>query len=90
MRCFLLEEQAIEEYFHNLRSILRPGGHALLAEFAVSGVPKCAGLDIHRYSVAEMTERLGSGCDLVQAEDFTFLNPAGDPRSYVYALFRRA
>jgi SAM-dependent methyltransferase len=86
---FLLEESAIAGYFHNLRSIVRPGGHVLLAEFAVSGAPKCAGLEVHRYSVAEMAQRLGPEFELVQASDFTFVNPAGDPRPYVYALFRR-
>jgi EEF1A lysine methyltransferase 2 len=87
---FLLEEPAINGYFQNLRSILRAGGHVLLAEFAVSGAPKCAGLEVHRYSVAKMAERLGPGFELVKAEDFTFVNPAGDPRPYIYALFRRA
>jgi EEF1A lysine methyltransferase 2 len=87
---FLLDEPAIDGYFRNLRSILRAGGHVLLAEFAVSGAPKCAGLEVHRYSVAELAERLGPGFVLVQAEDFTFVNPAGDPRPYIYALFRRA
>jgi len=86
---FLLEEQAIEGYFRNLRSSLRPGGHVLLAEFAVGGAPKCAGLEVHRYTVAELAERLGPGFELVQADDYTFVNPAGAPRPYVYALFRR-
>lgn len=86
---FLLEERAIEGYFRNLRSILRPGGHVLLAEFAVSGAPKCAGLDVHRYSVEEMARRLGPEFAVVAADEFTFVNPAGAPRPYVYALFRR-
>ena len=87
---FLLEESAIDGYFANLRSILRAGGHVLLAEFAPSGAPRCAGREVHRYSVAEMARRLGPESALVQAEEFTFLNPAGDPRPYVYALFQRA
>lgn len=86
---FLLEEVAIEGYFRNLRAIVRPGGHVLLAEFAVSGAPKCAGLDVHRYSVEAMADRLGPEFELVRSEDFTFVNPAGDLRPYVYALFRR-
>ena len=86
---FLLDETQIAGYFDNLRSAVRPGGHALLAEFSILGAPKCAGLDVHRYSVEEMAERLGAGFELVQQEDFTFINPSGDPRPYVYALFRR-
>lgn len=87
---FLLTEGDIDGYFRNLRSVLRPGGHVLLAEFAPCGAARCAGLDVHRYSVEEMAARLGPDFSLVRAEDFTFVNPAGDPRPYVYALFRRS
>lgn len=86
---FLLSEPQIEEYFRNLRSVLKPGGHVLLAEFAACGAARCAGLDVHRYSAEEMASRLGPEFDLVRAEDFTFVNPAGDPRPYIYGLFRR-
>ena len=48
---FLLDETEIEGYFRNLRSLLRKGGFALLAEFSSTGVAKCAGLGVHRYSV---------------------------------------
>lgn len=86
---FLLTEDEIDGYFRNLQFVLRPGGHVLLAEFATCGASKCAGLDVHRYSIDEMTARLGAEFTLVCAEDFTFVNPAGDPRPYVYGLFRR-
>jgi SAM-dependent methyltransferase len=86
---FLLDEADIQSYFNNLRSTLSPGGHVLLAEFAIDGAPKCAGLDLHRYSVEEMTERLGPKFTLLQQEEYTFINPFGDPRPYVYALYKR-
>ena len=85
---FLLDDAEIEGYFRNLRSLLRQGGFALLAEFSTTGAPKCAGLDLHRYSVEELTTRLGEGFDLIKHEDYTFINPFGDPRPYVYALYR--
>ena len=86
---FLLTEDDIAGYFRNLRTVLAPNGHVLLAEFAAHGASKCAGLDVHHYSVEEMSERLGPDFSLVKAEDFTFMNPAGSPRPYVYALFKR-
>ena len=86
---FLVTEEDIAGYLQNLRTVLAPNGHVLLAEFAVGGAPKCAGLEVHRYSVEEMSERLGPEFALVKAEDFTFMNPAGSPRPYVYALFKR-
>jgi len=86
---FLLEENQIEGYFQNLRSTVKEGGHVLLAEFAPDGAPKCAGLDLHRYSTEEMTERIGPDFDLIQEERYVFINPFGDPRPYTYALFQR-
>jgi hypothetical protein len=86
---FLLSEPEIGGYFSNLRAVLKPGGYVLLAEFSESGAPRCAGLEVHRYSVNEMARRLGEEFSLVKAEDFVFVSPAGAPRPYVYALFRR-
>ncbi|MCA1754055.1 MAG: class I SAM-dependent methyltransferase [Spirochaeta sp.] len=87
---FLRDEAAIQEYFKNLWSALRPGGYALLAEFSTTGAPKCAGLKLHRYSVEEMTERMGPNFKLISHEDYTYINPFGDPRPYVYALFQKS
>lgn len=86
---FLLDEDDIQMYFSNLKSTIRSGGYALLAEFALAGAPKCAGLELHRYCVDEMSRRMGPEFILVEHEDYTYINPAGDPRPYVYALFRR-
>ncbi|MEN9667040.1 MAG: hypothetical protein RLZZ326_3403, partial [Planctomycetota bacterium] len=51
--------------------------------------PRCAGLNVHRYTVEEMTRRLGPEFTLLKTEEYVFKNPAGSPRPYVYALFRR-
>jgi SAM-dependent methyltransferase len=86
---FLLAASEIDGYFANVRAVVKPGGHVLLAEFSKTGAPRCAGLDVHRYCVDEMIERLGREFALVAAEDYKFMNPAGAPRPYVYALFQR-
>jgi SAM-dependent methyltransferase len=86
---FLLKEDDIREYFSNLYSAIRPGGYALMAEFSITGAPKCAGLELHRYSVEEITSRLGSEFELIKNEDYTFINPFGDQRPYIYALYRK-
>lgn len=86
---FLRDEADIQCYFSNLHSVVKPGGWVLLAEFSTSGVSKCAGLQLHRYSVGEMTRRLGSDFTLVRDKEYTYINPFGDPRPYVYALYHR-
>jgi SAM-dependent methyltransferase len=86
---FLTDEDDIEGYFENIKSTLKAGGHAMFAEFSRTGAPKCAGLTLHRYSIEELSERLGSSFKLVSHFDYTYINPHGDPRPYIYALYKR-
>ncbi len=86
---FLTDEDAIRGYFRNLNSVLKVGGHAVFAEFSEHGAPKCAGLTLHRYSVEELSHRLGKTFELVSRFDHTYLNPNGDPRPYLYALYKK-
>ena len=86
---FLREEQMIQGYFENLSSSLKPEGYALLAEFSSEGASKCAGLDLHRYSIEEMSERLGDKFSLVKHEYYNFSTPFGEPRPYLYAIFKK-
>jgi hypothetical protein len=86
---FLTAPEDIQGYFKNVQTSMKVGGHVLFAEFPPHGAPKCAGLDLHRYSLAELTERLGDGFLLVDHFDHTYMSPTGDPRPYIYALFKR-
>ena len=81
---FLLDETDIQGYFANLKFAIKPGGYVLLAEFSAMGARKCAGLELHRYSIEEMTRRMGPTFDLIKHEDYTYINPAGEPRPYIY------
>jgi EEF1A lysine methyltransferase 2 len=86
---FLLEEEAIKGYFSNLHRSLSTGGNALLAEFSAIGAPKCAGLNLHRYSIEELNIRMKPQFQLLSHEDYIFTNPAGDPRPYLYTLYQK-
>ncbi len=86
---FLREEGAVEGYIDNLNTSLVKGGYALFAEFAVSGPQKCADLMVHHYSISELSERLGTAYQLINHFELTYVNPKGDPRPYLYALFQK-
>ncbi len=86
---FLTEEKDIDGYFNNLKSILKVGGYAIFAEFSKEGATKCAGLTIHQYSVEELSKRLGTSFRLISSFDHVYVNPKGDPRPYIYVLFKR-
>jgi len=86
---FLLEDHEIDSYFQNLCQVVEPGGFALFAEFAIHGAPRCAGLDVHRYSSSELMQRLGGEFELMEEHNHTHITPSGGERPYVCALFRR-
>jgi len=86
---FLTDEDDINGYFENVKSTLKTGGYAIFAEFSKTGAPKCAGLILHRYSIEELLEKLGSAFKLISHFEYTYLNPYGDPRPYVYALYKK-
>ncbi|MCF6177126.1 MAG: class I SAM-dependent methyltransferase [Victivallaceae bacterium] len=86
---FLTDENDINGYFENVKSILKTGSHAIFAEFSEVGAPKCAGLTLHRYSIEELSEKLGSAFELISHFNYTYINPYGDPRPYIYTLFKK-
>jgi len=86
---FLLDESDIRGYFANINSFVKPGGYVLLAEFSTFGSPRCAGLELHRYSVEELTRRIGPDFELMSHEEYTYINPCGGERPYIYALYQR-
>ena len=86
---FLTNKDDIKGYFENVKSTLKIGGHAIFAEFSMIGARKCAGLKLHRYSIEELSKNLGSSFNIVSHFDYTYITPFGDPRPYVYALYKR-
>ncbi len=86
---FLIEEQEIQQYFVNLQKAIRPGGHVLLAQFSTEALARCAGLDLHLYSLDELGSRIGDQFSLIGNEIYRYTTPAGEPRPYLYALFRK-
>lgn len=86
---FLNDEMQIKSYFDNVRFSVKTGGYVLLAEFSENGHPKCAGLEVHKYSLEEMNMRLGKQFQLVIFEYFDFKNPSGGTRPYLYALYKK-
>ncbi|GAW97090.1 MULTISPECIES: methyltransferase [Colwellia] len=86
---FLLTEEQITHYFDNLKNTVKCGGYVLLAEFSSTGATHCAGLTVHRYSTDEMQKRLGDKFELIESNEYVFVNPFQQEMPYIYALFKR-
>jgi hypothetical protein len=85
---FIIDDDCIEQYFRNVHTAVKMDGHAIFAEFSKKGVTKCAGLDVRRYDIDDLKMNLPK-FNLISSEEYTFINPSGDPRPYIYTLFKK-
>jgi EEF1A lysine methyltransferase 2 len=86
---FLTQEPDRAAYAETLRSVVRAGGHVILAAFSLAGATRCSGLPVRNYSAEMFASLVGDDFRLLEAQDHVYINPRGQPRPYVYALFQR-
>lgn len=86
---FFNEEEKQVAYFDLLRQLLGPEGFVIIAAFNLNGASMCSGLPIFRYSTKMIQERLGEQFLLKETFDYTYTQPSGDTREFVYTLFQR-
>jgi SAM-dependent methyltransferase len=87
---FFTGNQDQDTYFDLLKQLVKPGGYAIIATFNLKGAPTCSGLPVFRYDQQMLQEKLGQKFVLQEAFDYTYINPSGDDRPYIYTLFKKA
>jgi SAM-dependent methyltransferase len=86
---FLTEPGDREAYVGALERSLRPGGGVVIGSFALSGPPRCGGLDVVRYDAIGLQRDLGSQFSLSASADQTHLTPDGRPQHFVVCRLHR-
>ena len=86
---FFLKEEEITAYFNLLKKVLKPNGFVIIAVFSKKGAEKCCGLPLKRYDLEMLENELGTNFELIKSFNYTFLNPFGSEKPYIYALFQR-
>ncbi len=86
---FLRSETAREAYRQTLLTLLKPGGHALIACFAPGTAERCSGLPIRPYAAADLAAWLGPAFELKTHLLQTHVMPSGGRREFTHALFQR-
>lgn len=86
---FLIKEEERQGYFKLLKDKTKTNAYVLLAQFKKGGVKKCSGLEVCQYDLAMYEEYLGEDFKLLKSFDYTFINPNGDLRPYIYGLFQK-
>lgn len=85
---FLTDQDDRARYVDRLRSALRPGGHAIIATFALDGPEKCSGLPVVRYDPEGLSDALGAGFSLIAQRAHRHQTPWGSAQSFQYSLLR--
>jgi trans-aconitate methyltransferase len=86
---FLTEDADRVAYRDRLREMLRPGGTAIIATFAVDGPERCSGLPVMRYSAAALGAELGPELALVETLQEHHRTPGGTVQSFCWSRFTR-
>lgn len=86
---FLTDTLDRSSYIHTMCRVLKPGGHAIIATFALNGPEQCSGLDIKRYSPETMSAALGDSFQLLETSTEEHITPGGSSQSFIYCHFLR-
>jgi SAM-dependent methyltransferase len=85
---FLTDEADRAAYVVCLREALRPGGHTIIATFALDGPERCSGLPVIRYDAASLGKVLGDTFTLVETRPHDHHTPMGGTQRFQFSLFR--
>ena len=86
---FFTKESQQNAYFNLIKKAVKPDGFVILAEFNKEGAKKCCGLDVVNYNVEMFQNKLGTDFKLLKSFNYTYTQPSGNKREYVYSLFKR-
>jgi len=85
---FLSEPASRQAYLEQVTRCLKPGGHLMVATFALDGPDKCSGLPVQRYDAEGIVAAFGRRFEKVAEAAEIHHTPGGRPQSFVYCLCR--
>jgi len=86
---FMVTEADRSAYLARLRLALVPGGHAIIATFALDGPEKCSGLPVTRYDAESLADTLGREFTFVRSERHFHRTPWDAVQAFQFSVFRR-
>ena len=86
---FLTAASDRQHYMEAARTALPPGGHLIMATFALDGPPQCSGLDVMRYSSESLRQEVGDGFVLAESFGGLHITPSQGKQSYTFCRFIR-
>jgi ubiquinone/menaquinone biosynthesis C-methylase UbiE len=89
---FLLSPADRQRYVAQVRRVLRPDGHVVIATFAEDGPTRCSGLPVARYNAEQLHGEFGNEFRLLTTLREEHTTPSGTRQTFRYCLcsFQRA
>lgn len=86
---FLTVADDRHRYLDIARHAIKPGGHMIMATFALEGPIRCSGLDIVRYSPEALHAEFEDDFALVGSSSETHCTPFDTEQQFMYCCFRK-
>ncbi len=86
---FLTDAKDRQKYREIAQANIVPGGHLIMATFAMDGPEKCSGLPVQRYSAQSMATEMGDGFSLIEDRVEAHITPGGSIQKFQYCRFLR-
>lgn len=83
---FLTSSADRHRYVAQVARAVRPNGHVIVATFAEDGPPRCSGLDVVRYSAADLHAQFGAQFELIEKVREEHRTPSGSRQAFQYCL----
>ncbi|MBF0316978.1 MAG: class I SAM-dependent methyltransferase [Nitrospirae bacterium] len=86
---FLTDAGDRKRYVQVVKQSLKPGGHLIIATFAIDGPQKCSGLEVMRYSPEGLHNEFGGDFELLESFGIEHVTPAKGMQRFTFCCFRR-
>lgn len=86
---FLTDADDRRKYVKVMIRAVAPGGHLIIATFAMDGPPKCSGLEVVRYNPESLAGEIGRDFELKDAVEELHVTPSGARQKFIYCGFKR-
>jgi ubiquinone/menaquinone biosynthesis C-methylase UbiE len=84
---FLTDQSDRKHYVKALKNSLKPGGHLIIAAFAIGGPDKCSGLEVVQYNSEKLIAELGEEFELIEERNEVHDTPANKEQKFIYFRF---
>jgi 2-polyprenyl-3-methyl-5-hydroxy-6-metoxy-1,4-benzoquinol methylase len=87
---FLTHPEDRQRYVEAVQQAIKPGGHVMVATFALDGPSQCSGLDVAQYDPISLHNEFGNDFTLIDSTREVHMTPWGSEQRFVYCYCRKS